>query len=96
MSNKPKNLKYRSGEFRTQTNNAVNDWVQADTEHRAAINILSESEQGVDGGRQSMTVGGNQILLQNALMSAFMAHNQLAEIVGFVVDEYRKRKAEQN
>lgn len=43
-----------------------------------------------------MTVGGNQILLQNALFSAFLAHHQLAEIVGFVVDEYRRRRAEQN
>ena len=97
MSNKPKTPK--RGEFRRRTNDAVNEWVQSAPEHRVAINILAEDmsdNYGDDGGNQSMTVGGNQIMLQNALMSAFMAHNQLAEIIGFVVDEYRKRKAEQN
>lgn len=94
MSNKPKTPK--RGEFRKQTNDKVNEWVQAAPEHRAAINILAEDTPGADGGNQSMTVGGNQIILQNALLSAFMAHHQLAEIVGFVIDEYRKRIAELN
>lgn len=94
MSNKPKTPK--RGEFRKQTNDKVNEWVQAAPEHRAAVNILVEDNPGEDGGNQSMTVGVNQILLQNALFSAFLANHQLAEIVGFVVDEYRRRRAEQN
>lgn len=94
MSNKPKTP--NRGDFRKQTNDKVNKWVQSAPEHRAAINILAEDTPGADGGNQSMTVGGNQIILQNALFSAFMVHHQLADIIGEVVDEYRKRKAEQN
>lgn len=94
MSNKPKTPK--RGEFRVSTNRAVNEWVQSAPQHRTAINILAEDTPGVDGGNQSMTVGGNSLLLQNALMSAFVVHPQLAEIVGFVVDEYRKSRSELN